>query len=237
MHDHAEPRPFVPAMGVGPLLPFYDIIARLAGAATLHNAVVAAAELHPGMRVLDVGCGTGSLVITTRRRHPDVEVVGIDPDERALHRARRKARRAGLAVRFDHGYAQELPYPDASFERLLSSLMLHHVETSAQAAMFAEMRRVLVPGGQLVLADIARPVGPHALFGRLRRSNNHRRSHDHGQWGGLDALPDQLARARFAATTELHPVTTRLGRIRLFRATEATQPGSAGPCACRRSRA
>jgi len=219
MHEHAESRSFMPAMGVGPLLPFYDIVARLAGAAALHDAVVAATELQPGMRVLDVGCGTGSLVVTARRRHPDIEVVGVDPDQRALHRARRKARRAALAVRFDHGYAQELPYPDASFERLLSSLMLHHVETSAQAAMFAEMRRVLVPGGQLVLADIAGPFGPHALFGRLRRSNNHRRLDDHGQSGGLDALPDQLARAGFAATTELHPVTTRLGRVRLFRAT------------------
>lgn len=212
MPGHTESRPFVPAMGVDHLLPLYDIVARLAGAKALHSAVVAAAELQPGMHVLDLGCGTGSLVVTTRRRHPDVEVVGVDPDERALNRARRKARRAGPAMRFDHGYAQELPHPDASFDRVLSSLMLHHVETGAQAAMFAEVRRVLVPGGQLVLADIERSVGLHAVFGRLRRSTENRR------FGDLDALPAQLARAGFVETTELGPVTTRLGRVRLFRA-------------------
>jgi SAM-dependent methyltransferase len=117
-------------------------------------------------------------------------------------------------VRFDHGYAQQLPYPDASFDRVLSSLMLHHIETGtgAQAEMFAEVRRVLAPGGQLVLADIEGSVGLHAVFGRLRRSTQD------GRFGDLDALPAQLARAGFVETTELDPVTTRLGRVRLFRA-------------------
>jgi ubiquinone/menaquinone biosynthesis C-methylase UbiE len=66
MPGHAESRSFVPAMGVDHLLPLYDIVARLAGVKALHSAVVAAAELRPGLRVLDVGCGTGSLVVTTR---------------------------------------------------------------------------------------------------------------------------------------------------------------------------
>ena len=79
MPGHAESRSFVPAMGVDHLLPLYDIVARLAGVKALHSAVLAAAELRPGLRVLDVGCGTGSLVVTVRRRCPDVEVVGIDP--------------------------------------------------------------------------------------------------------------------------------------------------------------
>jgi ubiquinone/menaquinone biosynthesis C-methylase UbiE len=115
-------------------------------------------------------------------------------------------------VRFDHGYAQELPYPDASFDRVLSSLMLHHIETGSRAAMFAEVRRVLVPGGRLVLADIEGSVGLHAVFGRFRRSTGDRR------FGDLDALPAQLAGAGFVETTELGPVPTRLGRVRLFRA-------------------
>ena len=62
-------------------------------------------------------------------------------------------------------------------------------------------------------------ISPSAIIVRLRRSNSHGRVHDHGQVGGLDALPDQLAQAGFTATTELHPVTTRLGPVRLFRAT------------------
>ena len=55
MPGHAESRSFVPAMGVDHLLPLYDIVARLAGVKALHSAVVAAAELRPGLRVLDVG--------------------------------------------------------------------------------------------------------------------------------------------------------------------------------------
>jgi hypothetical protein len=115
MPGHAESRSFVPAMGVDHLLPFYDIVARLA------SVKGPAQRRGRGRRAAARSAGARRRLWhrQPRRhhpvRHPDV-VVGVDPDERALNRARRKARRAGLAARFDHGYAQQLPYPDASFD-------------------------------------------------------------------------------------------------------------------------
>src|SRR5687767_8001493 len=89
----ASPRPFVPGMGVEWLLPFYDPFTTLLGLDHARRALLRQADLVPGHRVLDVGCGTGSLVVLTKASCPDVDVVGVDPDERALARAARKARR------------------------------------------------------------------------------------------------------------------------------------------------
>ena len=78
--------------------------------------------------MLDIGCGTGSLVVLVKRLFPDVEVVGLDPDEKALARAARKARRVGASIQFDRGFSDALDYPDASFDRVFSSFMFHHLE-------------------------------------------------------------------------------------------------------------
>ncbi|MGQ0576862.1 MAG: class I SAM-dependent methyltransferase [Pseudonocardia sp.] len=208
MRAHPDRRAFVPAMGRDGLLPLYDVVARLAGARGIYRAVLDAAALRPGMRVVDIGCGTGTLAVAAGR-HPDVEVVGLDPDDRVLARARGKAARAGVTVRFDQGYAQELPYPDGSYDRVLSSLMLHHLGRGAKTGMLDEVRRVLAPGGQLVLADIDGPVGVHALLAR-RRPRPHP-GHD------ADAVDELLAAAGLAAT-RIGRVPTRLGEVAVFRA-------------------
>jgi ubiquinone/menaquinone biosynthesis C-methylase UbiE len=82
----------------------------------------------------------------------------MDPDPRALARAGRKLRTAA-GIHFDRGYAQELPYADGSFDRVLSSMMLHHLDDDVKAAAAAEAFRVLRPGGSMHVVDI---VGPHA---------------------------------------------------------------------------
>jgi len=196
-------------MGADGLLPLYDLVALLGGARSVYRSVVTVAELRPGVRVLEVGCGTGNLTLTAARAQPDADVVGLDPDERALHRARRKARRAGLAVRFDHGYAQALPYPDSSQDRVLSSLMLHHLGRGAQREMLSEICRVLVPAGLLLLADIAGPTGLHGLLGRKLHARH---------VGDLDAIRELIATAGLIEVTQLDPIDTRLGRLGLFRA-------------------
>src|SRR5215218_9704153 len=131
-------RSYLPAMGRDWLLPVYDTVSRLLGASSLHRQLIEQAGIEPGHRVLDVGCGTGNLALLAKRLQPRADVVGLDPDPRALDRARRKAERQHIAVRFDHGFAQELPYPDESFDRVLSSLMLHHLEGDARRAMLQQ---------------------------------------------------------------------------------------------------
>jgi ubiquinone/menaquinone biosynthesis C-methylase UbiE len=153
MSERTSHRHFVPCMGGSALTPFYDLVHRFSGIEGVHAEMIRMAELRPGLRVLDVGCGTGNLLLALGRERRDVELVGLDPDHRALARAARKARRARVAASWRQGYAEELPYPDDSVDRVFSSLMLHHLHEEKDA-LLAEVRRVLRPDGLLVLADI-----------------------------------------------------------------------------------
>jgi ubiquinone/menaquinone biosynthesis C-methylase UbiE len=148
---------------------------KLLGADRARKALIEQAGLGqaaPGRThgVLDVGCGTGTLATEIKRLHPEVAVVGLDPDARALARARRKAERAGVSIQFDRGFAGALPYPDASFDRVFSSFMLHHVAAGEKEKTLAEIRRVLAPGGSLHLLDFGGPEAHDGWFGRRLHS-------------------------------------------------------------------
>src|SRR5204863_7930373 len=96
---------YLPGMGRDWLLPLYDPLTRMLGMAGAHGRLVDQADLRAGQRVLEIGCGTGNLALLAKRRHAGVDVIGLDPDAKALARAARKARRRGLAVQFDRGFA------------------------------------------------------------------------------------------------------------------------------------
>lgn len=171
-------RHYTPAAGRHGLLPVYDLLATLLGAGPARRMLVEHAAPRPGDRVLDVGAGTGSLTIALQRRQPAAEVVALDPDPRALGIARRKADRLALSIRFDHGFADALPYPDASFSRVASSFMFHHLARRDKERMLGEVRRVLRPGGRLHLLDFGGPITTGAGFvarrihaGQLLRDN------------------------------------------------------------------
>jgi ubiquinone/menaquinone biosynthesis C-methylase UbiE len=120
--------------------------------------------------VLEIGCGTGNLTLQIAERFPDAHVCGLDPDPRALAIARAKARRRGATVQWDEGSAADLPYPDASMDRVVSSLMFHPLDGADRERALAEVRRVLRPGGQLHLVDfVGHGHGLHAWIGRRDR--------------------------------------------------------------------
>ena len=150
--SHAN-RTFLPAAGLDFLLPLYDPMVKLLGAERARKKLFDQASVQPHHRVLDIGCGTGTLVVAIKGWLPSVEVVGLDPDPKALARSRRKAERAGVSIRFDQGFANALPYSDGSFDRVFSSLMFHHIPHDAKLATMLEVRRVLKPGGSLHLVD------------------------------------------------------------------------------------
>jgi ubiquinone/menaquinone biosynthesis C-methylase UbiE len=155
---------YVPAAGRDAFLPGYDLLTRVLGMRPAYRALIDQAGLADGQQILEIGCGTGNVTVSAKRSHPGVQFTGSDPDPRALDRARRKAR--GLSgIRFERGYAQRLPYPDGSFDRVLSSMMLHHLDEDTKAQAAAEAFRVLRPGGSLHVVDI---VGhPHGHGGAI----------------------------------------------------------------------
>jgi ubiquinone/menaquinone biosynthesis C-methylase UbiE len=209
-HDHQE-RDFLPGVPVGWLTPLYDLIGTLAGTGREHRTLLRHAGIAPGDRVLEVGCGTGMLTVLAKKRHPDAELTGVDPDERALERARRKG--GSLGIRFDHGYGQRLAYPDASFDRVLSAFMLHHLEGDDRDASLREVRRVLRPGGALYLVDLGGHVHETDGF-RARRQLRSRMLHDNLG----EAIPGSLRAAGFSQVDLLGSGVARLGPVSHYRA-------------------
>lgn len=118
-------------------------------------------EFSSGDRILDVGCGTGSLtLLVAGRLQAPGEAVGIDAAPKMIAIARRKATAAGVPARFYPGVAEALDFPDGSFDLVVNSMFTHHIDTGLKKRAFAEMERVLKPGGTLVTADVDRPTSP-----------------------------------------------------------------------------
>jgi ubiquinone/menaquinone biosynthesis C-methylase UbiE len=157
-------RTYIPAAGHDWALPLYDPFVKLFGGDRARKTLLDQAAIQPGHRVLDIGCGTGALVTLIKRLHSDVDVVGLDPDPKALARARRKAERAAVTIQLDQGFSDELPYPDASFDRVFSSFMLHHLQAGEKEKTLREVRRVLKPGGSLHLLDFGGPESKQSGF-------------------------------------------------------------------------
>ena len=99
----------------------------------LRRKTASLASIQPGEQVLDVGCGTGTLALEVARRAGRAgRVVGVDPSTEQIARARSKATRRNVPVEFQIGVIEHLPFPDQTFDVVLSSLMMHHLPAPPQ---------------------------------------------------------------------------------------------------------
>ncbi len=154
---------YLPAAGRDWALPLYDPLVKLLGADAARASLLDRAGIRPGDRILDIGCGTGTFAARIKSRHPESDVIGLDPDPLALARARRKAARAGADIRFDQGFSDDPPYERASFERVFSTFMFHHLSPEDKKKTLAEVRRVLAPRGSFHLLDFLQPETPRMI--------------------------------------------------------------------------
>jgi ubiquinone/menaquinone biosynthesis C-methylase UbiE len=207
------PEHYIPAAGQQWLLPLYDPLQRwLLREAALKGRLVQEARLQPGCIVLDVGCGTGTLAVLLGQHEPRARVVGLDPDPPALERARQKAAAAAVAVALTRGSASALPYADGQFDRVVSSLALHHLPGAARQQALAEIWRVLRPGGLFCLLDFG---PPHTAYGFAISLVLRQFEHVADNLAGR--LPTMLTAAGFLQVAELARYTTAFGPVSLYR--------------------
>jgi len=125
------------------------------------------AQLKPGMHLLDVGCGTGTLAMMIKRAYPQVEVNGLDGDLQVINIARQKAAQAELDITLDLGMAYSLPYQENHFERVVSSMMMHHLNRERKIQTLQEVHRVLRMGGEFHLVDFGPPSNIYTRLGSI----------------------------------------------------------------------
>ncbi len=123
-----------------------------------------------GQRILDIGCGTGDIILENLRQEPTAVVTGLDPAVAMLGVARDKLAGCGRAVSLVRGDATDLGFPDSSFARVISAFCIRNIGDRERA--FAEMHRVAEPGGVMVALELTNPTSPqlgalHRVYNRL----------------------------------------------------------------------
>ena len=189
----------------------YDLVVQLltlGRAKALRQLTIDQAQLRSGEAVLDVGCGTGDLTLLAKQRVGAAgRVCGIDAGPEMIGVARGKAARRRTEIDFRVEPIEAMTFPAQTFDVVLSSLMMHHLPDDLKPRALAELRRVLKPGGRLLIADFKRPTD-HLGQGVMRLM-----MHGHVRQGAQD-LPALLAEAGFTSITVEDRRSRVLGFVR-----------------------
>ncbi len=150
----------------------------------LQRAVVSClVERQPApQKILDIGCGTGQLMLAVSEHFPQANLIGLDPSPKMLEVAR-EATAGKAAISYEEGNAEELPFEDGSFDTVITSLSFHHWEDHQKGLI--EVRRVLKPGGLFILADTT-----------YTHASKHNPAHHEHQFFSPDQLRGMFAAAK-----------------------------------------
>lgn len=155
MNSEPPEQKFTPALAYSFLTPIYDLSIRMFTRETCwRRKLIDLTNTQPNDRVLDIGCGTGTLAIWLKKRFPECQVVGIDPDEKSLAIAKRKSKKENVQIEWIKGFVG----PDSvsslgKFSRIVSSLVLHQTSISAKRDILGGARHMLSPTGRFCIAD------------------------------------------------------------------------------------
>ena len=173
----------------------YDLCSSLIGTGVNganSRMVIEMAQIKPGDKVLDVGCGTGSLTLTAKKyAGPSGSAYGIDASPQMIEVACKKARSSAYPAVFEVGLIEQIAYPAATFDIVISRLVIHHLPDDVKRRGFTEIWRVLKPGGRFFVADFNKPS--NSLLAQLTSAMVHHGMLESNVW----VLPAMLSEAGF----------------------------------------
>lgn len=203
---------YIPALSFKWLTPLYDPLLKwVMREDTFKRKLVQQANIQPQMKILDLGCGTGTLTLMLKRTHPQAQIIGLDGDSEVLGIARDKTR--GADIQWDEGLASSLPYPDSAFDRVVTSLVIHHLNQEDKRRAFKEVYRVLKPHGELHVLDFG---APHSSLTRFMTTYMRRLEETADNFDGM--IPRFMAEAGFGSVSEAQNFVTIFGPLSLWRA-------------------
>jgi ubiquinone/menaquinone biosynthesis C-methylase UbiE len=201
---------YISALSFRWLTPLYDPLLKwVMREETFKRKLIQRANIQPNMNVLDLGCGTGTLTLMLKRAHPNTNVTGMDGDPDVLKIARDKSR--GTDIQWDQGFASSLPYPDSTFDRVVTSLVIHHLVTDDKRRAFKEIFRVLKPRGELYVLDFG---APHSTLTRFMITYMRRLEETADNFDGL--IPRFVAEAGFGGVKEAENFVTVFGPLSII---------------------
>ena len=204
--------PYIPALSFKWFTPLYDPLLKwVMREETFKRKLIQQANIQPKMKVLDLGCGTGTLTLMLKHSHPEAEIIGMDGDPQVLEIAREKS--LGTSIQWDEGLASFLPYSDSVFDRVVTSLVIHHLVTDDKRRAFKEIYRVLKPHGELHVLDFG---APHSTLARFMITYMRRLEETADNFNGQ--IPLFVTEAGFGEVKEAQNFVSIFGPLSMLRA-------------------
>jgi len=177
-------------------LRLYDLLGKLTAGKKgkeLIERVIDLAELSGTEKILDVGCGTGTLACEIAKKYKDTSISGIDISENLINLAKRKASKNGYNIDFRVGSALKLPYEDNTFDVVLTTIVFHQMDINEKRKAVQEIYRVLKTNGIYVSAEF----GPKAetKFQRMLAKGEWSLYPSHLKEAGFEITYEELAKA------------------------------------------
>jgi 2-polyprenyl-3-methyl-5-hydroxy-6-metoxy-1,4-benzoquinol methylase len=210
-----EKRPYRAPLRFSWLTHYYDLIVGCSiNDRLFKEQLLAEADIAPGQRVLDFGCGTGSMTIRIKERVPSARIVGIDIDRQILNLARAKAEAKRIDIDWRHGTLDGFASELGTMDHIVSSLVFHHLTTDEKRSTLRQLLEVLRPGGEIHIADFGMPRSwlMQGAFLSVRILDGF----DRTEANYLGQLPILMADAGLSDVRSTHTYSTVCGTIELF---------------------
>lgn len=208
---------YIPALRFNWLTPFYDFLINITmPEKKIKQDLITTAQINPISNILDFGCGTATLTMMIKNTHASSTVTGIDIDKQILEKAADKTSKCKTDITLVNYDGDHLPFADQYFDRVLSCLVFHHLNTETKQQVLNELHRVLGKNGQLHIADFGRSDSwfQRLLFNIIRRLDGYKSTDANAK--GL--MPELISNAGFSNVVINKNYKTVFGEVQLFSA-------------------